>query len=93
MDISVIVATYNRVEQLGKTLASLLRQETLGGFSFEIVVIDNASTDGTSRLLAEMAQDTIVPLRFVLEPTKGVAHARNRGIQEATGQWLAFFRR
>ena len=91
MDISVIVATYNRAEQLGEALTSLIRQETFGSFTFEIVVIDNASTDGTTRLITEMAKVSRVPLRFVLEPTKGVAHARNMGIREASGEWLAFF--
>lgn len=91
MDISVIVTTYNRAEQLGEAIASLIRQETLGKFTFEIVVIDNACTDGTGHLLMKMAQESCVPLRFVLESDKGIAHARNRGVREATGQWLAFF--
>lgn len=91
MDISVIVITYNRVEQLGKVLTHLIQQETRGRFTFELMVIDNASTDGTMCLLEEMAQQSRVSLRFVQEATKGVAHARNRGIREAKGQWLAFF--
>ena len=91
MDISVLVITYNRAEQLGQALASLIRQEIGGSYSFEIVVIDNASTDGTKALISEMAQDACVPLRYQFETAKGVAHARNRGIIEASGEWLAFF--
>jgi glycosyltransferase involved in cell wall biosynthesis len=91
MDISVIVATYNRAEQLGEALVSLIRQETRGSFSFEIVVIDNASTDGTRALVEEMAQHSCVPLRYRFEAAKGVAHARNRGVRETSGEWLAFF--
>ena len=91
MDLSVIVTTYNRADQLREALSSLIRQETAGKFQFEIVVVDNASTDGTALLLAEMAQGCSIPLRYVLEVTKGVTHARNRGIGEASRRWLAFF--
>lgn len=91
MNISVIVTTYNRAEKLGEVLASLIGQETNANFTFEIVVIDNASTDGTGRILEEMMRLSRVPLRVVLEPNQGVAYARNKGIKEAYGDWLAFF--
>jgi glycosyltransferase involved in cell wall biosynthesis len=90
-DVSVVVCTYNRAELLRDTLASLKVQETGAGFSYEVVVIDNASTDDTPRVIERAACDSPVLLRGVREPKPGVAAARNRGIREAIGEWIAFF--
>jgi len=89
--ISVVVCTHNRAEMLRAALASLYDLATDGCFTYEIVVIDNASADHTPQAIAEAAAESKAPLRGVREPEKGIVPARNRGIHEARGRWIAFF--
>jgi glycosyltransferase involved in cell wall biosynthesis len=90
-DISIIVCTYNRASQLRGALVSLYNLATDARFSYEIVVIDNASTDETPQVIAAAAAESKNPLRGVREVLQGVVAARNRGIREARGRWIAFF--
>lgn len=91
VDVSIVVCTYNRAPLLRDALASLKALETDGAFRYEIVVTDNASTDESAAVIEEAARDSPVPVRGVREPRPGVAHARNRGIQETRAPWIAFF--
>lgn len=90
-DISVVVCTYNRAEMLRETLASLAQQQTEARFQFEMVVVDNASTDNTADVLAAAQPGSAVAVRHIREPRQGQVYARNRGIAEARGQWIANF--
>lgn len=63
IDISVNVCTYNRAEMLRGALESLICQKTDGKFSYEIVVVDNASTDTTKAVVEEVATKSPVPVR------------------------------
>ncbi len=83
-DISVLVCTFNRCSDLRAALESALTQETGGAFTFEVVVVDNNSTDDTRRVVEDLAQGH-APLRYVLEPEQGVCHARTRGLSEIRG--------
>ena len=89
VDVSVIVCTYNRAEMLADAVRSLARQRA-ASLSFEIIIVDNASTDDT-RTVAEALIDTLtVPVRYVYAATPGVSAARNEGIAAARGEWIAF---
>jgi glycosyltransferase involved in cell wall biosynthesis len=88
--ISVIVPTYNRCDFLRDALQSLLRQETSGEFAFEIIVVDNASTDATKTVVEQLADDAPVPVRYFYSVPPGDAPTRNCGIAQAHGTWLAF---
>ena len=90
-DITIVLCTYNRAEMLRNALQSITVQETGGEFFYEIVVIDNGSTDSTRAVVNEIAARSTVPLRYVREEAKGLAQAYNRGVREARGSWLAFF--
>jgi glycosyltransferase involved in cell wall biosynthesis len=90
-DITVIVCTYNRKEVLRRALGTLTDQETGGEFSYEIVVIDDASSDGTSSVVAEASSRSRVPIRYLRVQAHGIAHARNTGIESTSGKWVAFF--
>lgn len=90
-DISIVVCTYNRAEMLRDALASLYDLATDGRFTYEIVVIDNASPDHTQQVIAAAAGQSPAPLRGAYEPRKGIVAARNRGLNEAQGRWIAFF--
>jgi glycosyltransferase involved in cell wall biosynthesis len=90
-DISIVVCTHNRADMLQGALASLYDLATDGRLDYEIVVIDNASTDATPQIIAAAAAASNSPLRGFQEPAKGIVPARNRGIREARGRWIAFF--
>jgi GT2 family glycosyltransferase len=90
-DISIIVVTYNREEMLDNALQSLIVQEIDDGILCEILVVDNASTDNTKRIVEVASKRSSIPIRYIFENRKGVAQARNRGIKESYGNWIAFF--
>ena len=89
--ISVVVCTYNRAPLLREAILSLARLECDGRFSYDIVVIDNASTDDTPSVVHELSHLTDVQVTGVREDRPGISYARNRGVEEATGDWIAFF--
>jgi GT2 family glycosyltransferase len=92
MDISVVVCTYNRIEMLQAALESLTCQETDEKFTYEVLIIDNGSTDGTCDFANSFIKKTPkVPIRYICERERGIAAARNRGIKEVRGEWIAFF--
>ena len=85
--LSVVVTTYNRAPILAKCLDALLHQE--GDPSYEVLVVDDGSTDETPALLdALMAAHP--RLRVHRQPNGGRASARNAGIREARGEYLCY---
>ena len=83
----MVVPTYNRRALLERVVAAILRQG-LPPERYELIVVDDGSTDGTAELGAELAARGNV--RFVRGEHRGVAAARNLGIREATGDVVAF---
>lgn len=88
--LSIIVATYNRHESLRQMLGPLLKVETKDDFSYEIVVVDNNSTDDTRRTVESFQPQSGVQLRYEREEQQGKPFALNRGIQAAKGDILVF---
>jgi glycosyltransferase involved in cell wall biosynthesis len=84
--VSVIIPTYNRIASLKKTLAALELQ-TWSHDCFEVVVVDDGSTDSTPEIAR--AQFSF-PLRYIRQQNQGSAAARNRGAQESSGSLLIF---
>jgi glycosyltransferase involved in cell wall biosynthesis len=85
---SVVICTYNRAELLRGALESLARQQ-LDPACFEVLVVDNGSTDQTGAVAAEFcARQSNV--RYIVEPRQGLSHARNRGFAEARGSYIAY---
>lgn len=91
LDVSIVVCTYNRAESLRAALASLYDLATDDLFSYEVVVVDNVSTDHTRDVVAAAAGKSKRPVRYAYEAEQGIVAARNRGIREARGRWIAFF--
>ncbi|MEX0853314.1 MAG: glycosyltransferase family A protein [Bauldia sp.] len=83
MRISLIIPAYNEEAYLGGCLDSILAHAK--GRLHEIIVVDNASTDGTSAIAASRPG-----VRVVHEPEKGLLFARQRGYLEATGEYVAY---
>jgi len=89
-EISIIVCTYNRSEMLRLALKSLANQK-MPSISFEVVVVDNASTDATKEVVNDFVADSRADVIYYYEPAQGVANARNRGLEQSRGSWIAFF--
>lgn len=84
--ISIIIPVFNSEHYLAESIGSVLRQ-TFG--NFELLCVDNASTDGSLRLLRKEAEKD--PRIVVLEePHSGVSNARNTGLAHASGDYVAF---
>jgi glycosyltransferase involved in cell wall biosynthesis len=81
--ISVIIPTYNRAAQVPKAVCSVLEQTRP---PHEVIVIDDGSSDTTEDALAPFMDR----IRYIKTVNGGVSAARNRGIHEATGDWIAF---
>lgn len=81
--VSVVIPTYNRCELLKQTIQSVL-QQTIP--AYEIVVVDDGSTDGTAAAMAEFFPG----VRLFTQKNSGVAVALNHGMAQATGDWIAF---
>jgi glycosyltransferase involved in cell wall biosynthesis len=82
--VSVIIPTYNRAATVPRAIDSVLAQ-TLN--DLEVIVIDDGSSDDTGRILSERYGDRI---RYYNQQNQGASAARNRGIEEARGEWIAF---
>lgn len=89
MDASVIVATYNRASSLAAALASILGQKLPSAFTWELIVVDNNSTD-TTRAVVESFAGTHDNVRYLFEPRQGKSHALNTAVAQARGGILAF---
>lgn len=84
--ISAIICTHNRDTYLGAAIDSLLAQQTAIGF--EVVVVDNGSTDRTREVVEQRLADA--RLRYVFEPVLGLSVARNTGAESSRGKILAY---
>ncbi len=90
LKISIIICTYNRDRYLFDTLRHIAEND-FPTTSYEIVLIDNNSTDTTPSVCQRFARTfPQVCFRYFSEPAQGLSFARNRGMREARGEWLVF---
>lgn len=83
LSISVVIPTFNRVGRLEGALESVASQSLT---PVEVLVVDDGSNDGTREMVAERFPDVLL----LAQPRRGVSSARNRGIRNARGEWIAF---
>jgi glycosyltransferase involved in cell wall biosynthesis len=83
MQVSVIIPTYNRAQRLGKAIDSVLAQSHQ---DFELIVVDDGSEDNTDELIGNYNSDIV----YIRQENSGAAAARNRGIEKARYNLLAF---
>ena len=83
MDVSLVIPAYNEEGFIGPCLDSVLKNAP-GKFK-EIIVVDNASTDGTAKEASSRAG-----VRVVHEPLKGLTHARQKGLEASSSEYIAF---
>ncbi len=79
--VSVIITTYNRCHFLKEAILSVLNQDY---HDMEVVVVDDGSTDGSHEVVEGL------PLQYVWKENGGISSARNKGIEETSGEYLAF---
>jgi glycosyltransferase involved in cell wall biosynthesis len=82
--VSVVVPAYNAATTIGETLASILEQNVR---DLEVLVVDDGSSDGTRDVVAQVADERV---RLITQENGGAASARNTGIGEAAGHFIAF---
>jgi glycosyltransferase involved in cell wall biosynthesis len=87
-DLSLIICTRNRCGQLVRCLESIRRLEFER--PWELIIVDNASTDATSAVIQKFMKAAAFPICYVSEPKPGLGNARNAGLAAAGGEILAF---
>lgn len=90
VDITVILCTFNRCRLLRVALESVAASTTLPGLTWEVLVVDNNSTDHTRQVVEEFCLRNPERFRYLFEPKPGKSHALNAGIEAAKGNFLEF---
>jgi glycosyltransferase involved in cell wall biosynthesis len=88
--ISVVVCTYNRARSLARTLEHLRQTSVPRELSWELIIVDNNSSDDTREVIEGFARSCDFQVRYLFEPKQGLSHARNTGIPQARGEIIAF---
>lgn len=89
MEISVITPTYNNREVLRETIRAL-RDQTLAAHLYEIIVVDDGSTDGTAEMVEALRDQSGAAIRYVTQGNQGRSAARNLGVRTARGRIVVF---
>ena len=92
IDFTVAIPTYNGEKRLSQVLERLRIQTDIEQINWEILIVDNNSTDSTAKLIEQYQQNWQHPfsLRYVFEAQQGLAFARNKAIAEAKGELVGF---
>lgn len=91
--LTVIICCYNSAERIVTTLKHLAAQQHPADFSFEVLLVDNASTDNTAAIALQIWELCAAPggcMKIVTEPQAGQYYARQRGVNEAAYEYLVF---
>ena len=86
MKISVAICTWNRARLLDQTLAQLHNLRVPTGIEWELLVVNNGSTDDTDAVIAR--NESSLPLRRLFEPDQGLSNARNRALSACAGELI-----
>jgi glycosyltransferase involved in cell wall biosynthesis len=90
MKITVILCTYNRCQSLAKALESLAASKLTESVEWEVLVVDNNSSDQTEEVVRGFCRRYPGRFRYLFEPQQGLSSARNAGIRESKSEILAF---
>ena len=90
MDISIIICSYNRAHNLPECFEHLLKLEGMDAVQWEIILVDNNSTDDTQSVSVRYDETSSLNIRYIFEGQQGLSFARNKGIETATGKYVVF---
>src|SRR5271166_5492963 len=91
LGVSVVICSHNGEKLLPATLAHLKNQDVNGDLKWEVLVIDNASTDQTALVARHCwGEDGAAPMRVIFEPRLGLSYARERAFKEAQYELVSF---
>jgi len=88
MHVTVVIPTYNRCHDLEHCIQALFQQQYPRD-DYDIIVVDNSSSDGTAALVARLQEKPVCGIRYFVIPPGGPARARNRALAEAKGDAVA----
>src|ERR1700755_751781 len=86
--VSIIISTRNRGRQLPGCLGAIARLRAT--FPWELIIVDNGSSDNTADVIREFARESGLNVRSVMQPQVGLSNARNAGLKESKGNIIAF---
>jgi glycosyltransferase involved in cell wall biosynthesis len=89
IDVTVLICTFNRASELHEALGYALAQDTGGRFSYEVLVVDNNSTDNTRQVVEQFIAAGHSHLRYLFEGRQGKSHALTTGVAAANGSIFA----
>ncbi|HKQ75707.1 MAG TPA: glycosyltransferase [Blastocatellia bacterium] len=90
MKISVLICTRNRAQSLEMTLRRFYEQRFAGEYSYELILVDNASTDGTNEVIERCVALRPETTRHLFEGRRGLSYARNTAVAAASGDCIVF---
>lgn len=91
LSVSIVICCHNSAKRLPDTLKHLLIQEVPDNLQWEVIVVDNVSTDNTAQVARSLwPDDAPAPLQVVSEPEPGLSNARKRGFMEAKYELVSF---
>ncbi len=90
--VSVIICCYNSSLRIGSTLEHLFKQKVTGDIPWEVIVVNNASTDNTAEVAKEIWEKVNIPVPFNIadQPVPGLSYAREKGIEKSLYEYLLF---
>jgi glycosyltransferase involved in cell wall biosynthesis len=88
--VTVCICTFQRPALLRRLLDELLRQETDDSFTYSVVVADNDEKESARQIVMEFNARAPIPAVYCSEPEQNIARARNKALEHATGEYVAF---
>lgn len=90
-DITIIICCYNAEEKLNKVLDKIYVQQELEKYVYEIIVVDNHSTDSTKEVVFKYSKEKKSPsIKYIYEARAGLSNARKAGVDACVTKWIAF---
>jgi len=90
MELSIILCTFNRAYNLKECIEHVAMQQDMGGVGWELLIVNNNSTDCTEEIVRELIGKHTINISYVLESEQGLSYARNRGIVSTNSRYIIF---
>ena len=90
MDFTVIICTYNRCGNLAVCLEHLACQQGVEALEWEVLIVDNNSSDDTRQVVKRLAAQLPIRIRYAFEEQQGLNYARNHGVQSSDGKYFCY---